>query len=122
MKNALYSILPLVIGVLFFSISEINTVSKTEPIKSEVVKTDSEIETVNFKEMTEEIPTIFSMESNCLGDDCDAGGPGSSSCSYELGPASCDVECQDGYYSCCSLKVGCKCRPNKPKQLPPGYY
>jgi hypothetical protein len=51
---------------------------------------------------------------------CDAGGPGSTSCSLTIGAGvggiggevSCSVTCGPGYYACCSIsEMGCRCKP-----------
>ena len=52
---------------------------------------------------------------------CDAGGPGSSSCTIRVegsvvgsgGSFSCSVTCGSGYYACCSIsKLSCNCKSN----------
>jgi hypothetical protein len=56
----------------------------------------------------DESPLIMKIENESIFSGCLAGGEGSSSCSMEGGGFSCDVECNDGYYSCCGWE-GCKC-------------
>jgi hypothetical protein len=46
------------------------------------------------------------------GTTCNAGGPGSTSCSYTSGPNSCSVGCGGGYYACCNASNNCRCVPN----------
>ncbi len=41
---------------------------------------------------------------------CASGGGGASGCSIEAGSFSCSVSCGGGYYACCNLLGGCKCK------------
>jgi hypothetical protein len=43
------------------------------------------------------------------GQDCASGGAGATQCSLEIG-GGCSVSCASGYYACCNLMGGCKCR------------
>jgi len=49
---------------------------------------------------------------------CSSGGPGSTSCSVEVGAGGgstgCNVSCSSGYYACCNSYVNkCQCRKDK---------
>jgi hypothetical protein len=41
--------------------------------------------------------------------DCASGGAGATQCSLEVG-GGCSVSCGSGYYACCNLLGGCKCK------------
>lgn len=42
-------------------------------------------------------------------DNCAAGGQGATQCSLDIG-GGCSVSCGAGYYACCNVMGGCKCR------------
>ena len=52
---------------------------------------------------------------------CASGGPGSESCSVEgeiMGQSrKMSVKCGEGYYACCSLLGGAKCKAEEPKTI-----
>jgi hypothetical protein len=60
---------------------------------------------------------LFLIGNNVFG--CNTGGPGSSSCAYEWSMSAlgftfsggCQVECNSGYYACCTGE-GCTCKPD----------
>lgn len=88
-----------------------NTVSLFENIDYNF--SDSLVNEYNLK--LKEVPSISLSFIDCTSDgpdDCAAGGPGSTSCSYTIGPVECSVECGSGWHSCCGASMGCKCRKN----------
>jgi hypothetical protein len=61
-----------------------------------------------FGDLEDEDPDDFSGEKGLgEGDDCSAGGPGSSSCNKTCPgtQSSCGVTCNSGYYSCCGCTI-----------------
>ncbi|MCC5940468.1 MAG: hypothetical protein JJU37_02925 [Balneolaceae bacterium] len=98
LKITLLIVLPLI----FFIIGSVS-------VDTELLDNNTSEENVTM--VCEQIMYNIAGTLTLFNDDCASGGQGSSSCSSSSSSASCDVECNDGYYSCCdSWGYSCTCK------------
>lgn len=70
-----------------------------------------------YKSVYQSLAKVSGKSIDTLMQECNSGGPGSSSCSYSDPSGGCSVSCNGGYYACCDT-TGRKCVKDGPGETP----